>query len=346
MVLTDAAQGTLTFAVRDMSGTRAEVEVEPDQLVANLKDRIDAAWRLPRLFQQLISPSLKVLEDECKVSSIDLKEGEELTLVVSLEAARERIASMNPRRMCGALGDFSFLGKRASPSAIDILASQLGSLDCDVRRVARVSFEQMCCRDDPYAIAAACSCFESDNWRQKCGGIVVLQRMSCKGDRATIELIAPLLDDSDGRVRQEAVNSLARLAEKGDSVVLSSIGRLLGDEYFWLRLSALQAIASIAKKRDPVARALLTTCVNDQDDEIRETARQGLKKLDEQDLPQEPELPELTFEMPAAVTEFCKKVPVLMRKLATALKRPVTSAFALDPLASPFIAVSHCKLDL
>lgn len=319
----DAAEGMLKVPVRDMAGERVEVEVERGRLVFDVKERIDIMTRIPRIFQKLILPPLTILEDYIQVEDLELDEGAELLLVVCLDTAREYFRSGNSRRQCEALANLSFLGRRGGEASIDLVCSQLGSYNCDVRRVARCSFERVASRDDPYAIAAACDCFKDDNWRARCGGVAALERIARPGDRDIIDIIAARLSDTDGRVRQEAVNSLSRLADQGDSMVIDTLGRVLNDEYFWLRQSVVQAITHIAKKNDPLACSLISTRLEDDDDTVRATAKESLRKISDSVPDEELLWPDFADLVPDAVTQICRSAPCCLSKLLAALRRLV-----------------------
>eukprot|EP00747_Dinoflagellata_sp_TGD_P137961 gnl/TRDRNA2_/TRDRNA2_175742_c5_seq2.p1 gnl/TRDRNA2_/TRDRNA2_175742_c5~~gnl/TRDRNA2_/TRDRNA2_175742_c5_seq2.p1 ORF type:complete len:114 (-),score=28.03 gnl/TRDRNA2_/TRDRNA2_175742_c5_seq2:212-553(-) len=100
-----------------------------------------------------------------------------MTMILSIENAKQDLASGSPIQKCRALEDLGKLGRRAGPDAL----------------------------------IAVTACLEDGDWCVKCAAVKALAQLAENGDEQAITAVTAQLEDDDEDVRRAAAEALAHL---------------------------------------------------------------------------------------------------------------------------------------
>lgn len=261
--------------------------------VAGVKSHIAELLQVPELFQRLIpldGPAAKELTDRAPLAAHctaadDADEGEqrqvELSLVLSLEAARRSLEHGSPQARLRAVKDLSSLGRRASDGAALEVVKRLQDTHGTVREAAVQALPLLVSRGDEAAIEALARCSTDACKDVRMGALTALTLVAERGDLAAVAAAGRFLEDDSLGVREMAQEVLTGLVDKKTRrCAFSQVGHLLEHSSEEVRASAMQALCALAPRRGhALPLAEVTRRVSYSTAEVRVAALEALRFL-------------------------------------------------------------------
>mmetsp|Transcript_76368 Transcript_76368/g.223977 ORF Transcript_76368/g.223977 Transcript_76368/m.223977 type:complete len:317 (+) Transcript_76368:48-998(+) len=288
----------IDVVVRNVAGDSIDLEVQQDDTVCGLKDKIVKHWPVPQKYQQVVHESA-VLADAERPAARSAPGGPalQLTMVVCLDAMRQELAAGSFNRqvnmlknllpLCRGSGDVVVVfvcslleepGVRAAASralgvlakgderARDFAAKRLGHEEPEVREAAVEALAEVACKGDRSVMALLGGCSEDESPRVRRAMLEAFAKVAERGDAEALAVVGACLGDTAYDVRWAAVRALQHLTGQGDAEAVARLGAFLGDASYLVRLATAEALAALAARGDDGVLAVLAKHLEVEDD--------------------------------------------------------------------------------
>lgn len=273
-------QPALRVLLRGVGGQELELEVDPQNSVSDVKQRISELWQVPAPVQRLIVGT-EVLEDSEALCSYRQPEDETLPIlvVVSLVGVTGDLEHQDWQKRKAALHALKRLGQRGGETATAAVFARLEDHDSDVRRAALEALPRVVEKGNERAIAAISARLEDGSSDVRKAAVEALIQVTERGDQRAIQAAGARLDHSDGLVRKASLDALRKVAEKGDEGTIEAVSMCLEDHDGTVRYAALVTITQVAEKGDNRAVAAVRAGLFDGDASVRRVSIEKAAEL-------------------------------------------------------------------
>eukprot|EP00747_Dinoflagellata_sp_TGD_P186102 gnl/TRDRNA2_/TRDRNA2_42972_c0_seq1.p1 gnl/TRDRNA2_/TRDRNA2_42972_c0~~gnl/TRDRNA2_/TRDRNA2_42972_c0_seq1.p1 ORF type:complete len:266 (+),score=52.91 gnl/TRDRNA2_/TRDRNA2_42972_c0_seq1:74-871(+) len=244
-------------AICSFSGQRLEVDMDRQRTISDVKMFIAGRWKIPEVFQRLISGTAILQDRDCLAACPGANESPlHITMLLSMEEVQKDLDSKGCERKARALGALECLGRGAFPGALNAAAACLEDRNKVVQLAAVSALLELAQTDEDSAemhsaLQALVKLAERGVRHVKCAAVEAVARLARKGDQRVITAYART---TCKEVAITVIKTLVQLTTEADQHVITAVAACLAHRDGNVRYATVEALKQLAKKRDHMTK--------------------------------------------------------------------------------------------